>query len=190
MIYGTSVMHDASALHRQAAVTRPATIRRPCAADSDQIWSLTRSIPLPDAHSPRSIRLQAAHFAGTSAAAEWGGDVLGWAFGYVMPEQTDTLFLWQVCVSDDAQDDHLGSRLVLDVLSRPACGRVTTLQCTIRHDDEPSWDLFTSIARRLKAQMRQIEPFDRRQQSSGPTEYGVSIGPFDRRMILELTGPA
>ncbi|MFD2646263.1 GNAT family N-acetyltransferase [Devosia albogilva] len=159
-------------------------------ADNDQIWSLTRSMPLLEEHSPRSIRLQATHFAGTSAVAERGGEVLGWATGYVLPEQTDTLFLWQVCVSDDAQGDHLGSRLVVDVLSRPACDRVTTLQCTIRHDDEPSWDLFTSIARRLKAQMRQIEPFDRRQQSSGLTEYSVSIGPFDRRIILELAGSA
>jgi L-2,4-diaminobutyric acid acetyltransferase len=190
MIYGTSVMHDAGALRRHAAVTRPATIRRPYAADSDQIWSLTRSMPLLDEHSHRSVRLQATHFAGTSAVAERGGDVVGWASGYVVPEQADTLFVWQVCVSDDAQDDHLGSRLVLDVLSRPACDQVITLQCTIRHDDEPSWDLFTSIARRLKAQMRQVEQFDRRQQSGGHTEYGVSIGPFDRRIILELAGSA
>src|SRR5690606_9671593 len=103
---------------------------------SDRIWSLTRSMPLLDEHSPRSIRLQATYFACTSAVAERGENVVGWATGHILPEQTDTLFVWQVCVSDDASDDHhLGSRLVADVLSRPVCDGVTTLQCTIRDDD-------------------------------------------------------
>ncbi len=80
-------------------------------------------------------------------------------------------------------------RLIGDVLARPACRAVTTLQCTITHDNEASWGLFTAIARRLDAQMRQVELFEKDAHFDGlhDSEYAVSIGPFSPEKVTALT---
>jgi L-2,4-diaminobutyric acid acetyltransferase len=131
--------------------------------------------------------LQASHFAGTCAVAEIESELVGWVSAYVPPDQPDTLFVWQVCVDEAAKGQGLARRLILDVLSRPACRHVTMLECTITADNEPSWALFRSLARHLGAQLQQAEHFARERHFAGQhdSEYAVRIGPFgaDRAVL-------
>ncbi|MCP8885044.1 diaminobutyrate acetyltransferase [Devosia sp. XJ19-1] len=186
MIYGNSVLFDAGVLGREAP---KATIRAPESTDGVRVWALIKSTESLDDNSIYANLLQCTHFASTCAIAEHDGAVVGWVSGHILPEQPDTLFVWQVCVSDVARSQGLGRRLIGDVLSRPVCRAVTTLQCTITHDNESSWGLFTAIARRLDAQMRQVEMFDKDDHFDGhhDGEYGVSIGPFNLKQIAALS---
>jgi L-2,4-diaminobutyric acid acetyltransferase len=188
MIYGNSVLFDAGALGRQAPKAPKATIRAPESRDGANVWSLIKATESLDDNSLYCNLLQATHFASTCAIAEQDGRIVGWVSGYIPPEHSDTYFVWQVCVSDAARGQGLGRRLIGDVLARPACRSVTTVQCTITHDNEPSWSLFASIARRLDAQMRQIEMFDRDVHFEGrhDSEYAVNIGPFSPENIPAL----
>lgn len=167
-----------------------AGIRAPRGTDGAAIWSLIRAQPSLDDNSLYCNLLQSTHFAGTCALAELEGEIVGWVSGYIPSEQPDTLFVWQVCVDQVAQGQGLGRRLIGDVLSRPACRRVTMLECTITEDNEPSWALFRSIARRLGAQLGQVEHFARDDHFAGQhdSEYAVRIGPFDPQSVSRLTG--
>lgn len=188
MIYGNSALFDASALQRQFASGSETTIRVPSSTDGSKVWALVRATQSLDDNSLYCNLLQTTHFDATCAIAEYDGKVAGWVSAYIPPAQPDTLFVWQVCVSPAARGQSLGRRLIGDVLSRPVCRAVTTLQCTITHDNEPSWGLFTSIARRLDAQMRQVEMFDKDDHFDGQhdSEYGVSIGPFNSEQVAAL----
>lgn len=190
MIYGNTVLFDAGAMHRASVQTRPASIRAPRGTDGAAIWSLIQANPSLDDNSLYCNLLQTTHFATTCALAEQDGSIVGWASGYIPPEQQDTLFIWQVCVDQAAQGQGLGRRLIGDVLSRPACRQVTMLECTITDDNEPSWGLFRSIARRMRAQLRQVEHFARDVHFAGlhASEFAVCIGPFDPEQIPRLTG--
>ncbi|MHA6298239.1 diaminobutyrate acetyltransferase [Devosia sp. CAU 1758] len=191
MIYGNSALFDAGALDRHATKAPVAAIRSPESTDGAKVWSLIQATESLDDNSLYANLLQCTHFASTCALAEQDGAVVGWVSGHILPEAPDTLFIWQVCVSDAARGQGLGRRLIGDVLARPACRNVKTLQCTITEDNEPSWALFTSIARRLGAQLRQIEHFLRDAHFGGrhDSEYAVSIGPFSPDRIAALSGP-
>lgn len=189
MIYGNSALFDAGALYRQSIANPEIAIRAPVSTDGAAVWSLIAASGSLDTNSLYCNLLQASHFASTCAIAEMGDQVVGWVSAYIPPEEKDTLFVWQICVGEAARGQGLGRRLVGDVLARPACRGVEKLACTITHDNAPSWALFTGIARRLKAQLRQTEHFDRDAHFGGrhASEYGVSIGPFNSEMAAALT---
>lgn len=189
MIYGNSALFDAGAMQRQSASGSEATIRTPRSTDGAKVWALIGDTASLDDNSLYCNLLQATHFASTCAIAEQDDKVVGWVSGYIPPEEPDTYFVWQVCVSDAARGQGLGRRLIGNVLVRPACRSVTTLKCTITHDNEPSWGLFTAIARKLDAQMRQVEMFDRNAhfEDRHDSEYAVSIGPFQPEKVTALT---
>ncbi len=190
MIYGNTVLYDADALRRSAAKASAVQIRAPRDIDGAAIWSLIQAQPSLDDNSLYCNLLQATHFAGTCALAEMDEKIVGWVSGYIPPEQQDTLFIWQVCVDPVAQGQGLGRRLIADVLSRPVCRRVTMLECTITNDNEPSWALFTSIARHFGAQLQQVEHFTRDDHFAGrhDSEFAVRIGPFNPEQFTRLTG--
>lgn len=190
MIYGNTVLYDADALRRKAIQSPAFRIRAPHATDGAAIWSLIQAQPALDDNSLYCNLLQATHFGTTCALAELNGGVVAWVSGYIPPEQADTLFVWQVCVDPDAQGHGLGRRLIADVLARPACRDVTMLECTITDDNEPSWALFRSIARRLDAQLTQADHFARDDHFEGQhdSEFAVRIGPFDPAQVHRLDG--
>ena len=188
MIYGNSVLFDAGALQRQPE--KPETvIRAPVSADGKSVWSLVGDTKTLDDNSLYCNLLQATHFASTCAIAEQGGEVVGWVSGYVPPDEPETLFIWQVCVSEVARGQGLGRRLIGDILARPGCRGIKALKCTITHDNEASWALFTGIARRLNAQLQQDELFERELHFGGrhDSEYAVNIGPFRPDQVGALT---
>ncbi|KKB07427.1 diaminobutyrate acetyltransferase [Devosia chinhatensis] len=190
MIYGNSVLYDADALRRSAARSSVVRLRAPHASDGAAIWSLIQAQSSLDDNSLYCNLLQATHFAGTCALAEQDDRIVGWVSGYIPPKQPDTLFIWQVCVDPAAQGQGLGRKLVADILSRPDCRHVTMLECTITEDNEASWALFSSIARRLGAQLQQVEHFSRDDHFAGQhdSEFAVRIGPFDPESFTRLTG--
>lgn len=158
--------------------------------DGARIWRLIGETSALDDNSLYCNLLQATHFSATCAIAEKDGQVIGWLSGYIPPEHPDTYFVWQICVSDAARGQGLGYRLIADVLARPTCQAVSTLQCTITADNEPSWALFRGVASRLNAQMRQIELFEKDAHFAGlhDSELAVSIGPFRSDKIATLSG--
>lgn len=190
MIYGNTVLYDADAFRRSAASAPTVRLRAPRGTDGAEVWSLIQSQPSLDDNSLYCNLLQSTHFADTCALAEQDDRIVGWVSGYIPPKDPDTLFIWQVCVDAAAQGQGLGRKLIADVLSRPACRHVTMLECTITEDNEASWALFSSIARRLGAQLRQVEHFSQDEHFAGrhDSEFAVRIGPFDPESFTRLTG--
>lgn len=163
-------------------------IREPTALDGHRVWSLigeTRSL---DNNSLYCNLLQCTHFAKTCAVAEQDGEVIAWLSAYIPPEQPTALFVWQICVSETARGRGLGQRMICSVLARKACDAITTLECTITHDNKPSWALFSSIARKLDANIQHAEHFLRNDHLNGQqeSEYAVTTGPFCRQQIYTL----
>lgn len=182
MIYGHSVISDA-AKWRPAA---PVLIRKPTSADGPAVWQLIDATPQIDSNSLYCNLLQCSHFASTCAIAEREGAVVGWLSGHVPPRQPETLFVWQVCVGESARGLGLGKKMIGNVLSRPENARLRKIECTIAENNTPSWGLFTSVARSIKAQLSQIEHF----AGSHDSELAVSIGPFDSEQAGAILDPS
>lgn len=159
----------------------PITLRAPTAEDGAAVYELIAQCPPLDTNSMYCNLLQSSHFSDTSVAAELDEDIVGFISGYVLPMQPDTLFIWQVAVGEKARGQGLASRMLRDILQRPACQQVKYIETTITPDNRASWALFESLANKLSAQLNHSVMFDRQQHFAGQheTEMLVKIGPIN-----------
>ncbi|MDZ4095225.1 MAG: diaminobutyrate acetyltransferase [Paracoccaceae bacterium] len=156
-------------------------IREPQAGDGPRIWHLIEATGALDSNSLYCNLLQCSHFAATCALAEMDDQLVGWMSGYVPPARPDTLFVWQVCVTDAARGQGVASRLISSVLKRPGCRDVRHVECTITTENAASWALFRKVACELEADLISHPHFLRETHLDGrhDREHRVTIGPFE-----------
>ena len=132
---------------RDLARTSIPNLRKPAAEDGPAIWDLVRACKPLDENSIYCNLLQCDHFADTCVVAELDGEIVGWISGYLTPNADDTLFVWQVAVSERARGLGLGVLMLQSLLNRDACDDVQRLQTTITADNAASWGMFRKFAR-------------------------------------------
>ena len=151
--------------------------RKPEPQDGAAVWELVAACAPLDENSMYCNLIQCDHFRDTCILAERDGKVVGWISGYRLPYDPETLFVWQVAVSDVARGEGLAKRMLGRLLDRDDCAGVTRLQTTITRDNDASWGLFKSFARGEDAQFDAQAHFTRDTHFRGyhATEHMVTI---------------
>lgn len=157
--------------------------RTPEPEDGSLIWQLIRECEPLDRNSMYCNLLQCDHFADTCVVAEKDGDIVGWVSGYIVPSDPDTLFVWQVAVSDRARGTGVAKRMLNELVSRKCCAGVSTLKTTITRDNDASWALFNAFADQNNAPLAHDAHYVRDDHFDGrhATEHMVTIAPFGER---------
>ena len=127
--------------------TSQPTLRMPTSEDGAAIWGLVRSCKPLDENSMYCNVIQCDHFAETCVVAEVAGKVVGWISAYVLPNDPETLFVWQVAVAEQARGLGLGTRMLDAILDRDLCDEVCRVQTTITSDNDASWALFRKFGK-------------------------------------------
>lgn len=155
------------------------TYRPPRTQDGASIWRLIGSCEPLDSNSLYCNLLQCDHFGDTCVVAERAADaaLVGWISAYLLPDEPDTLFVWQVAVDRRVQGMGVGKRLLWELLQREACESVDRLQTTITADNKASWALFSSLARACGGALGHEPHFRKDAHFDGrhPTEHMVTI---------------
>lgn len=161
-------------------------LRSPTADDAARLHRLVAECPPLDPNSLYCNLLHCTHFSGTSVAAvlqdsQGRERLVGFISAYIPPAQPDTLFVWQVAVSDEARGQGLAGRMLDEILERPACGDVRYVDTTITPDNQASWGLFQSWARNHGASASSQVHFERERHFGGrhDDEHLMRIGPFE-----------
>ena len=157
-------------------------LRTPTLSDGMDVYRLIERCPPLDANSSYCNFLQCGHFAQTSVAAEMNGEIVGFISAYQKPDQTNTLFVWQVAVDEKARGQGLASKMLQHILQRPQCQSVNHLETTITEDNKGSWALFERLAKTLSAELNSSIWLDKQKHFDGlhDSEALVTIGPFNR----------
>lgn len=160
-------------------------VRAPEPDDGVAVNELVEQCKPLDENSVYCNLLQCSHFSETSALAEVDGDVAGFVSGYIVPEEENALFIWQVAVAPKARGMSLAKRMVFDIMHRPAASDVNFLKTTITPDNMASQGLFGSIAREFETEVRKNVLFDREQHFEGQQKSEIlwSIGPLNRDLV-------
>lgn len=153
--------------------------RAPRTEDGADVWQLIKSCEPLDENSLYCNLLQCDHFGDTCVAAERKSDgkLVGWISGYLMPDDPQTIFVWQVAVDESAQGQGVAGRMLSALLQREACADVRRLKTTITRDNEASWGLFRSFARKQGGELSS-EPYFRKDDhfdGAHVTEHMVTI---------------
>lgn len=156
---------------------KPLELRKPRGADGAAVWALINDCAPLDVNSMYCNMIQCDHFAETCVVATLGDDVVGWVSGYIVPDDSEALFVWQVAVSEKARGQGLGRRMLNDLLGRDACADVRRIQTTITKDNDASWGLFKRFAERRGADLQSAPHFKKDQHFQGEhaTEHMVTI---------------
>ena len=166
----------------EAAATEDGlTLRAPTPEDGTDVWELIRDSGPLDENSVYCNLVQCEYFADTCVIAELDGEIVGWVSGLIPPQEPDTLFVWQVAVSEEARGMGVARRMLEHLMARPACAEVTQLKTTITADNAASWALFNSFADRLDATLERDPHYEKEAHFAGrqDTEYMVTIADFE-----------
>jgi L-2,4-diaminobutyric acid acetyltransferase len=164
-------------------------LRVPTLEDGMSVFRLIKRCPPLDTNSSYCNILQTSHFASTSVAAERGGQVVGFISGYILPDRPDTLFIWQVAVDGEARGIGLASKMLINLLARSACKKVSYLETTITQNNVPSWSLFKALGEKLSADLQSSIWLEKEAHFDGEhdSEALVRIGPFNIDQIRDLS---
>lgn len=152
-------------------------LRRPTAEDGAAIWSLIRACRPLDENSMYCNLIQATHFRETCILAERYGRLIGWISGHILPDDPETLFIWQVAVAQDARGQGLAPRMLDALLDRDICADVMAIETTITDDNAASWAMFDRFASRCGARTTRDDYFDSTKHFGGAqkSEYRLRI---------------
>lgn len=124
-------------------------IRRANVEDGARIHDLVQQCPPLEVNTAYAYALLATHFGSTTAVAENGDGLAGFAAGYRLPEATDTLFIWQIGVHERGRGLGLGQALLMELIGRDDPVPVRYLEATVSPSNTASRRLFRGLAERL-----------------------------------------
>lgn len=159
-------------------------LHSPSATDGASVFRLIGQCPPLDTNSMYCNLLQCTHFAETSVAAvqkiDPNDELLGFISGYLIPERNNTLFIWQVAVSEQARGMGLAGMMLKHILNRPQCSHVNYLETTITRTNQASWALFENLSKKLNTRLEKSTMFDRNKHFAAEhdTELLARLGPF------------
>ena len=154
----------------------------PAKEDGWAVSRLIRACPPLDNNSVYCNLLQCHHFADTSVAVKLKGELIGFVSGYLIPNKPNTLFIWQVAVSETARGCGLGTQMIAHILARRNCASIRFIETTITEANKTSWALLQRIAHNYASPLSSKLLFDQDKHFSGhhDSEILVKIGPLER----------
>jgi L-2,4-diaminobutyric acid acetyltransferase len=155
---------------------------------------LVHELGVLDVNSAYAYMLIGEHHAGTSVVAEIDSKLVGFITAYILPEDPETVFVWQVGVAKAGRGQGLATRMLLAILQREACADVHYLDTTIGPNNASSQALFRGLARRLDCAVAESELFPSAlfadfEAQDGPHDPEIlfRIGPFDRADVASIS---
>ena len=143
------------------------------------IYQLVKESKVLDVNSEYLYLLQTTHFKKSCAIAVLNKEVVGFASGYLLPENPNILFIWQVAVSEKLRGQDLAKKMILSILKREENRKINYIRTTVSPSNNSSLRVFEKIARKLSSNLKSklfFEKSDFINQHEDEVLY--EIGPF------------
>lgn len=133
-----------------------------------------------DVNSAYSYLMWGKYFSETSCIAQFDNKVIGFVSGFIQPNQTDTLFVWQIAIDSDFHGKGLATMLLEELLTQLKNKNVNFLEATVTPTNIPSSKLFHKIARNHNTECKIETCFSEAQfpDSTCEEELTHRIGPL------------
>ncbi len=153
----------------------------PQSIDGYEVNQLVKNCKPLDENSIYCNLLQCYHFSETSICAKANGVICGFVSGYILPGKNNTLFIWQVAVSEHVRGQGLGMKMINKILSSEACKNVKFIQTTVTKSNHASWRLFQKLANILSVEHNSNVLFNDITHFRGEheSEELITLGPIE-----------
>lgn len=154
-------------------------LRRPRVEDGKRIWELVRETGTLDLNSAYSYLMLGKYFSNTCVVGEINGHIDSFLSAFLLPDDNETIFVWQVAVAASQRGQGLGTAMLRELLARDVCQDVRFLETTVTPSNGPSTRLFHGLAKRLGTRCEISVLFDRHTFLDAHEEEQLfRIGPF------------
>jgi len=154
------------------ATTRSIQFRQPNARDGLLLNTLIERCPPLDTNSVYCNLLQTSHFADTAVVAEdENNQLIGSITGYLLPNNPDTLFVWQVALAPEARGQGLALKMLSHLFER--CEQAVNIETSISPDNIASQRLFDRFFEQLGFTVKKKTLFEKSLHFAGQHEDEV-----------------
>lgn len=123
--------------------------RKPTKEDGAAVWQLIKNMQVLDLNSSYSYLMWCEIFSDTSIVAERDGQLVGFISGFIHPNSTEILFIWQVAVNTSERGKGLATKMLRELLTRRETNDVQFVEATVSPSNKPSQSLFKGLAKKL-----------------------------------------
>ena len=158
-------------------------VRPPTTADGAKIHTFVQQCPPLEVNTGYAYLLFTTHFRTTCAVAEDPEGIAGFVMGYRLPDDPETLFVWQIGVHERTRGTGLDTQLLNDLLQRPADPPVRYVAATVAPSNTASQRLFRRFAQRASVDCEERPCFEPKHFGGGAHEAETlfRLGPFPTR---------
>ncbi len=151
--------------------------------DSKKIFSLIKNSKPLDLNSEYAYMLICEHFKDTSVIAEIEKKIVGVITGYVIPNEPDTLFIWQVAVDKDFRGKRIPYFMFENLLSRKNLSNIKRIKTTISPSNSASQKMFEKFSVKLECSIERRKYITQNDFLIGEHEDETlyTIGPFNQQ---------
>ncbi|QKF67805.1 diaminobutanoate acetyltransferase [Arcobacter venerupis] len=155
--------------------------RKPQKNDAKEIVNLIQSSGTLDLNSEYLYLLQSTHFNETCSVAVYNNEIIGFVSGYLVPNEEEKLFIWQVAVSSKFRGQNLALKIIIDIFNRNKSKKVIKyILSTVSPSNKSSQRVFEKVANHLNTKIKNktlfsIDDFI----DSHEEEVQYSIGPIE-----------
>ncbi len=129
-------------------------LRKPDKNDSKEIFQLIKSVGTLDLNSQYLYLLQTTHFQNTCSVAIYNEKIVGFVSGYIIPDDKETLFIWQVAVSNEVRGQNLAMKIILDIFNKNnTSNNIKYILSTVSPSNIASQRVFEKIANKLNTKI-------------------------------------
>jgi len=154
-------------------------ISKPKKKHSKQIHKLVESTQVLDLNSQYLYLLQSTHFRDTCSIALYEDKVIGFVSGYRLPKKPNTLFIWQVAISEELRGQGLAGKLLMNILKRKENIDLEYINTTVSPSNKASIKAFEKFAKELKTKIVSKAFFEKDDfDNEHEEEVLYEIGPF------------
>ncbi|MDB2414805.1 diaminobutyrate acetyltransferase [Rickettsiales bacterium] len=173
---------------QQNYTTKSINFDLPKVSDGSSIYNLIKSSGNLDVNSEYLYLLLCEHYSDTCSVAKSGDEIIGFTSAYFIPNQNDTLFIWQVAVSPDHRNQGIALKMIKDILNRDFCNNVKSVQATISPSNKASRALFKSLAYEFNTNICEKPFFDKNNfNNTHEDENLFTVGPLSSNQKQEVS---
>lgn len=120
--------------------------RKPKADDGYDIHQLIANSPPLDLNSVYSYYLLCKHYRDSCVIAEYQNQIVGFISAYPLPQQPQTLFIWQVVVDQAYRGQRIAWRMLSSLVQRYQQTELQQVEATVNPSNTASRGLFERLA--------------------------------------------
>lgn len=129
-------------------------LKKPDKNDSKEIFQLIKSVGTLDLNSQYLYLLQTTHFQNTCSVAIYNKKIVGFVSGYIIPDDKETLFIWQVAISNEVRGQNLAMKIILDIFNKNnTSNNIKYILSTVSPSNKASQRVFEKIANKLNTKI-------------------------------------